>query len=365
MNQKQPNNMLPGKLQIMIILVAFISTICIIPKFTIAQIEPGSFEFEGLTRNYIVFLPQNYQPNMPVVFNLHGYTYTAGWHVDYTLMNNVADTAGFIVVYPNAIPPGFNGGVWIPDPPHLDTTINDVGFVSALIDTIEVHYDIDTNRIYCCGLSNGGQMTYRLACQLGHRFAAVASVSGLMSDISSAGCLSNPPLPLLHIHGTGDDIVPYNGSTYQWSVEETLDFWIEKNGCSYPADTVFLPDLDPNDGCTVQKIIYTNCEDNSCIIFYKVIDGGHSWPGAPSNPWWSYPTNKDIDANIEIWNFFKEYPPSHCLPEGITFSTQEEIDNYQSNYPGCVEIEGDVIIEGEDITNLDGLYGLNFVSGFL
>jgi len=343
-----------------IIIVLFLSL-----KFAQAQLDTLQFEFEGLDRNCYVFLPQNYQPNMPVVFNLHGYTYDAQMQMNYSRMNDVADTAGFIVIYPDAIEPGFNGGVWIPDPPHLDTTINDVGFISAMIDTIKVNYDIDTNRVYCCGLSNGGQMTYRLTCQLGHRFAAVASVSGLVSDNSTAGCLSYPPIPILHMHGTADNIVPYGGSTYQWGVEETLNFWLEKNGCSLPADTVYLPDLDPTDGCTVQKISYTDCEENSSLIFYKVIDGGHSWPGATDNYWWSNPTNQDINANVEIWNFFKDYPQTSCLPEGITFTTQEEIDNFQSNYPGCTEVEGDVTINGDDIANLNGLDILTAIGGDL
>jgi len=365
MKQNIQNFILIIQMKRMILIAGILSAIFISPTFSHAQIDSLQFEFEGLDRNCRVFLPQNYQPNMPVVFNLHGYTCNAQFQIDYTLMNDVADTAGFIVVYPDAIEPGFNGGVWIPDTPHLDTTINDVGFISALIDTINVHYDIDTNRVYCCGLSNGGQMTYRLTCQLGHRFAAVASVSGLVSDNSTAGCLSYPPIPILHMHGTADNIVPYGGSTYQWGVEETLNFWLEKNGCSLPTDTIFLPDIDPNDGCTVQKISYTNCEDNSCLIFYKVIDGGHSWPSAAFYPWWSHPTNKDINANVEIWNFFKDYPPIYCLPEGITFTTQEEIDNFQINYPGCTEIEGDVAINGDDVSNLNGLNVLYSIGGNL
>jgi len=146
-----------------------------------AQLQNGSFVFEGRTRSYKVFLPQHFHSNMPVVFNLHGYTLDAQWQMDYTLMNDVADTAGFIVVYPNAVYPGFNGGlVGYPGLPPINTTINDVGFISALIDTLEAHFDIDMNRVYSCGLSLGGIMTYRLACELGHRFAAVASVAGVL-----------------------------------------------------------------------------------------------------------------------------------------------------------------------------------------
>ena len=282
--------------------------ILFVQPFIYAQFENGSFEFEGYTRYYKVFLPQNFQPNMPVVFSLHGYKLNAQQQIDYTLMHDVADTAGFIVVYPDAIYPGFNSGlIGYPGLPPLPN-VNDVGFISALIDTLEARYDIDTNRVYSCGLSNGGIMTYRLACELGNRFAAVASVAGVLTDITGNNCNPMRSIPVLHIHGTADGVVTYNGGLANlWSVESTLNHWIQNNNCQLPPDTVFLPDLDPNDGCTVQKISYTNCSGTSKIIFYKVIDGGHSWPGAPSNPSWSYPTNRDISANVEIWNFFKDY----------------------------------------------------------
>jgi hypothetical protein len=91
-----------------------------VQSFIYAQIQNGSFVFEGHTRYYKVFLPQNFQSNMPVVFNLHGYTLSAQQQMTYTLMNNVADTAGFIVVYPDAVYPGFNSGlVGYPDLPPL------------------------------------------------------------------------------------------------------------------------------------------------------------------------------------------------------------------------------------------------------
>ncbi|MGB5531327.1 MAG: PHB depolymerase family esterase, partial [Ignavibacteriaceae bacterium] len=268
--------------------------ILFVQPFIYAQFENGSFEFEGYTRYYKVFLPQNFQPNMPVVFSLHGYKLNAQQQIDYTLMHDVADTAGFIVVYPDAIYPGFNSGlIGYPGLPPLPN-VNDVGFISALIDTLEARYDIDTNRVYSCGLSNGGIMTYRLACELGNRFAAVASVAGVLTDITGNNCNPMRSIPVLHIHGTADGVVTYNGGLANlWSVESTLNHWIQNNNCQLPPDTVFLPDLDPNDGCTVQKISYTNCSGTSKIIFYKVIDGGHSWPGAPSNPSWSYPTNRD------------------------------------------------------------------------
>jgi N-acetylneuraminic acid mutarotase len=165
----------------------------------------GSFEYEGRTRNYEVYLPYNYHTNMPVVFALHGYTETVQWFKDYTQLHKLGNTTGFITVYPAAIGKSWNSGLIAPGWPYIDTTVNDVGFISALIDTLEANYDIDMNRIYCCGYSLGGEMTYRLAIELGYRFAAVASVCGLINDVS--GNLGDPirPIPILHIHGTEDN----------------------------------------------------------------------------------------------------------------------------------------------------------------
>jgi polyhydroxybutyrate depolymerase len=213
----------------------------------------------------------------------------------------VADTAGFIVVYPDATGPGFNSGLHdYPGLPPLPD-VNDVGFIYALIDTVDAHYDIDLSRVYCCGFSNGGIMTYRLLGEIGYRFAAVASVAGSLTD----GTIVNfddeiYPKPIIHCHGTDDDVVYYDGDIANfWSVEETIDFWRDKNRCSEKADTVSMPDLDPDDGCTVEKIIYTGRSENSCLVFYKILGGDHSWPG--------HTGNMDIHASCEIWNFFEGY----------------------------------------------------------
>jgi polyhydroxybutyrate depolymerase len=273
-----------------------------------AQIQPGSFEFDGQTRDYSVFLPQNYQPNMPVVISLHGNTQAIENLMDYTMMNDFADRAGFIVAYPVGTGQKWSSGAV--DGRNLPKE-DDVGFISALIDTLEANYNIDMARIYCVGLSNGAMMTYRLAAELGHRFAAVATVAGLTHDIAANW---NPirPLPILHIHGTADLFVWYNGGPTgldNWSVEETLNYWIQNNNCSLAADTVSLPDLDPTDNSTVEKVSFTNCSDSSSIIHYKIINGGHHWPGA--NPafdvWNGGNLNQDINANVEIWNFFKNF----------------------------------------------------------
>ncbi|MCH7763397.1 MAG: hypothetical protein IIB95_06595, partial [Candidatus Marinimicrobia bacterium] len=329
-----------------------------------AQMQTGSFEFEGRTRNYEVYLPQNFQSNMPVVISLHGYGSTIQWYKNYTLLHEFADTSGFITVYPAAIDQSWNSGLI--GIGYIDTTVNDVGFISALIDTLKVHYDIDLSRVYCCGYSLGAEMTYRLAIELGYRFAAVASVAGLINDVT--GNLGGPirPIPILHIHGTEDTYATWNGDhKNSWTVPETIDFWLEKNDCALPADTVSLPDLDPTDGCTVEKISYNNCSENSSFIFYKIQGGGHHWPDAAFN-WGAGNLNRDINANVEIWNFFQNYQnplvnlaygkslevyPKYIPPQqGDTLKLSAQISNPENH-----QVTVHALIQGRNSPFIDSL----------
>ena len=244
---------------------SFLKVVCLMNLLTIflftdtnAQDYVGSFEFEGRTRNYEVFLPQNFQLNMPVVFVLHGYTESISTVKSRTKMHEAADTTGFITVYPQSASISWNNGETKPPYgwPMYDITVNDVGFFSALIDTLDSHYNIDLDSVYVCGQFSGGEMAFRLAIELGHRFAAAAAVGGPLNEV--LGNLDPiRPFPILHMHGTDDGFISYYDPYYNlWSVEETLNFWVENNGCSLPADTISMPDLDPNDGCTVDKISF-------------------------------------------------------------------------------------------------------------
>ncbi len=271
-----------------------------------AQVETGSFDFERINRIYGVFLPKNYTgaENYPLVIYLHSYGWNPEQGMNYTALNTVADTSNFLVAYPSANP-NWNSGIG--DSPSWPTpNFNDVGFINALIDTLSNRYSIDLERIYACGFSNGGFMAYKLACQLNHRIAAIASVGGVVSNSTIDNCNPISTMPILHIHGTKDGFVPINGKGGWNTVDQSINYWTKFNNCAQ-VDTIILPDLVPNDGCTVEKIVYTNCTDNSNIIYYKVIDGGHSWPGATIDPDWARHRNLDIDANTEIWNFFKTY----------------------------------------------------------
>ncbi len=272
--------------------------------FLHAQDYVGSFEFDGNEREYEVYLPQNFQADMPLVVSIHGITETVSWYKTYTIMHEVADTLGYVVVYPQGIGNSWNAGIVNPARYFPDT--DDIGFISALIDTMKTKYDIDLSRVYCCGFSLGGAMSFKLAGELGHRFAAIASVSGALFGLADTW-QPIQPMPVLYMHGTEDVLIPYEGEGDRWPVQNTIDYWLEKNQCTGLPDTFSFPDIVPNDSCTVEKISYTNCSDESSFIFYKVINAGHSWPSSQTTFNGEGNKNLDINANVEILNFFKQY----------------------------------------------------------
>ena len=146
-------------------------------------------------------------------------------------------------------------------------------------------------------------MTYRLAAELGDRIAAIAPVAGGLNN-SANNWSQIPQLPILDINGTSD---PYRSWGFDWwSVTKTFDYWTQNNNCSLPADIILLPDINTEDNCTVEKKFLTNCSNNTSIIQYKIINGGHQWPGANEafHTWDGGNLNQNINANVEMWNFF-------------------------------------------------------------
>lgn len=270
--------------------------------------------YQNTSRHFIVYLPTGYTPgaHLPVVFNLHGLGSNAGQQVYYSQMYITADSNNFILVAPDGLNNSWNSGYQLP----YNSFPDDVGFVSKIIDTLSLLYQIDLTRVYACGMSNGGYQSHRMGCDLEERIAAIASVTGSITDITVLNCLSSRKVPVLQIHGTADPLVPYAGDTGSYAIEDVLGFWRGRNQCSTVSDTVFVPDVDTTDSSTVQKIRWRICGSGTEVWFYKIIGGGHTWPNAPI-PYIYGPTNKDIDASQEIWDFFKKFslPSASGIPE--------------------------------------------------
>ncbi|MFM9951324.1 MAG: T9SS type A sorting domain-containing protein [Saprospiraceae bacterium] len=263
-----------------------------------AQVS-SSFMFEGVDRNYLTYVPATLPQGSPapVVLVLHGFTQTAQGIMNYSGFNAIAETAGFIAVYPNGINLSWNVG-------FSSTGANDVGFLNALIDTLNIKYPVDLDRVYACGMSNGGFMSYRLACELSDRIAAIASVTGSMTTQTFNDCHPERPVPVMEIHGTSDLIVNYNGATGIKSIPDVIEYWVGQNGCPEFPEITLLPDV-INEGSRVERSIYRPCAQYSEVVLLKVVDGGHTWPGSTNSGFGN--TNRDINASQEIWNFFNRF----------------------------------------------------------
>lgn len=260
---------------------------------------------DNLQRSFILYVPDSYNPEIatPLVINYHGYTSTAFEQMLYGDFRSVSDTAGFILVHPMGTLDISGNTYWNA---NWGGDVDDVGFTEALIDSLSAAYSIDQDKIYSTGMSNGGFMSYTLACELSHRIAAIASVTGSMVVNSQSTCYPNLPVPVMEIHGTADNVVPYSGNFFVEGIPEVLDFWISENQCNTNPEITQMPDLDPNDGCTAEHQYYGNGINGTAIEHYKIINGGHTWPGSIFSTG-SGNTNQDINASAEIWRFFRKY----------------------------------------------------------
>jgi polyhydroxybutyrate depolymerase len=265
-----------------------------------------SFMHDGNNRSYIVHLPPGYTSSnsYPLVFNFHGYTSTGAQQQAYTLMDQVADTAGFIVVYPNGIGNAWNVGFGMG---AYFTGVDDVGFVNALLDTMIANYNIDITAVYATGMSNGGYLSNRLACELPNRIAAIASVTGPMTDSTRAYCNPGRNVPAMHIHGTTDPIVNYNGGVQSISVAELINFWSTNDECPLTSADIPYPNINTGDNCTATRKNYIPCTDEAEVVLIEITNGGHTWPGASVDIMMYGNTNRDFFASGEIWNFFKKF----------------------------------------------------------
>jgi polyhydroxybutyrate depolymerase len=205
-----------------------------------------------------------------------------------TGMDADASARGAIVVYPEGVGGTWQAGVCCND---AGEDIDDVGFTAALLDVLEATFCVDVDRVYATGLSNGGFMAHHLACRLADRITAIAAVSG---PEGSPGCNPGRAVPVLHIHGTADNVVPYNGYGGFVSAPATFDGWAERNGCATTTTTTYQRGdvrCERRDGCAAPVELCT------------IEGGGHQWPGGMTIPGLGDNT-RDLDANAAILDFF-------------------------------------------------------------
>ena len=260
-----------------------------------------TLEVGGRNRIAHVHVPKGYDPTkaVPVVLDFHGYTSNGSEQNLLAHMTEKADAATFIAVHPEGTgsSPSWNAGACCGD--AAANGVDDVGFVGKLIDELESKLCVDTHRVFATGMSNGGFLSHRLACELSTRIAAVAPVAGLLAIPT---CSPARPMSVFQFHGTLDPLVPYDGSPSMGfpSVLQTMSGWATRSGCSAtPRETSKKGDVT----CTT----YDGCKDGAEVSLCTVTGGGHTWPGGLPVPSLGY-TTTDIVATDAMWDFFMKHP---------------------------------------------------------
>ena len=282
----------------------FLYTILSLQLATAQQTLNKTMIYNNLTREYIVYIPILYDGSnsMPLLFNFHGYGGQANSYMNFADMRTTSDTAGFILVYPQGYSNGNGDTHWEVGDLSAVGSADDLGFVEAMIDTLNSEYNINLERVYSCGMSNGGYFSFEIACHLSDRIAAVFSVAGSMADQTYNHCNPTHPTPVATIHGTADSTVHYFGGGPWNPVSLPLVnlYWANYNNTNDMPVITNLPDIEPLDGTTIEHSIFSNGDSCTSVEHYKVVGGGHwYWPGVNGN--------MDINASSVIWDFVSKY----------------------------------------------------------
>lgn len=270
----------------------------------------GTMTVDGLSRTYLLNLPPNYNEasDFALVIGLHGGAGSATQMEKNYFLTEKANKENFAIVYAEGVQSDgilrartWNAGTCCDY--AVEKNIDDVKFISLMIDELLKNYPkLNRKKVYITGMSNGAMMSYRLACELSNKIAAIAPVAG--SLVTTQPCVSTRPVPVLHIHSVLDTKVPYNGgrSTFGFTippVEQGINAWLKNNSCNTTAKTVQ----------NFEKYSITrwaNCT-NSSVEIYLTKDGGHSWPSGEKARADADEISTAINANDLIWDFFKKY----------------------------------------------------------
>lgn len=249
---------------------------------------------DNLQREYLLYVPASYTGNepVPIVFSLHGAGGTKESHYELSQFNLLADRENFILVTPQAL--SILGTMTFWNQKNDPNRADDVAFINALLDEVASRYNIDLNRVYLAGSSNGAFMAMEITCQLSQKIAATAAVKGYMLPDQLTNCNPTTPTAIIQMHGTEDPIVAYAG------VAATLRFWVETNQTAPQPTVSNLPDTDPDNGNTVVGYLYNNGKNGVEIVHLEVKGGVHDWFGEPG-------TNYDINASELAWEFFNRF----------------------------------------------------------
>jgi polyhydroxybutyrate depolymerase len=271
----------------------------------------GTVTIDGRTRTYLLNLPPDYYEGngFSLVVAMHGGGGDAVQFESTSLLTEKANAASFIVAYPNGVKSDGLLGLQTWNAGRCcdyarDHNIDDVNFINKLIDLLISTYKINPRKVYATGHSNGGMLSYRLACELSDKIAAIAVNSCTLAVTEP--CQSARPVPILHMHSVLDEHVPYQGGIgvsgiYYPPVDSGLNVWSLNNACAVTAQVLI-------NNAQYKFTKWSDCSDQVSIEYYLTQDGGHGWPGGlPGGGRNSDTPSKVISANDLLWEFFQRY----------------------------------------------------------
>lgn len=286
----------------LLVLALLLGTACHRFRASAAEADSrySSIDAGGLTRQYFLHVPPSYDGKtpLPLVLVLHGATQSPESIERMSGMSAAADKVRFFAVYPRGTGrlPTWNSGACCGY--AMEHRVDDTGFIGALIGKLKRDYAVDPKRIFATGISNGGMMSYRLACEMAGTFAAIAPVEGAQ-DLD---CHPSNPVSVIVVHGTADRLVPFEGGSTPFqmgsrrsdtSVSSTTAFWVKQDGCSP------TPQHEASDQVHIET--YSGCRMGSAVAAYAIQGGHHIWPGTRFS-------RNDVPATSLMWTFFAQHP---------------------------------------------------------
>lgn len=305
--------------------IAFISLTLTHSAFAVL-LQDQTIVVNGTARTYNIYLPGNYNwfPR-PLVLLLHGHggdadimTGENGWPAPYKVWLTIAEEQGWFLVIPNGEEGSDGKRGWNDCRRDARTNPNtdDVKFLNSLVDAVAKEFPIDENRIYVHGTSNGGNMAYRLALESGDKYRAVAAVVASMAEKDEC-THSGYPVSVLIMNGTDDPFMPYEGGAVAdadergtvISTADTLNYWVTNNEIVSAPRQKDYADVDVDDGSTVHTTKYLNRDNDTEVILYEILGGGHTEPSLSEHyrDWYTLIVgnqNMDIEMAEEAWKFF-------------------------------------------------------------
>ncbi len=254
-----------------------------------------TFTHNGLEREYLIYMPDSVVSDTPLVFALHGSGGNASNFEGWIGMNDVAETHGFAVVYPQGLFDEYGTIIWNSE--IASTDVDDVGFLSRLAQYLQEEYNLSPERTFTSGFSNGGFMSYYLISKRPDVFKGAASVAGTMSGPNWNDRNTILPAPVLQISGALDNVVPIDGSLSPeggWGgappMEDIIAFWSDLNECS-EIETLQI-------NATTTAYINSGGVNGNEVWYYLLDDYGHDFP---------IEENENLNASALIWDFFSRY----------------------------------------------------------